>query len=430
MTPVSRLSVRNLLIALLLFAGLCASTAVAAILSGGSTTNISTNVSLSQIALAVPTDAEVGDMLIASVAVLGGAPATISAPQGWAMIARTDNAEEVGLATYWKQYTGTENVYLWTITPQARAVGGIVRYEGVSGDAPIIAATSNSGRGTSATALSVAVENESQVLALYAYDAGITSGNRFSTPIGMVEKFDTSNTPFGPSLSVHDRTQEVSGLSGDDVSDFGNGPQRNWVAQHISLRPQSEVSEDFNSYSDGLLSGLNAGSDWSSAWTGSGVRVQGSVALEGAKSAIATIPGYGEPSARRSFAPKTHGTLYWVQSKDGGGHGHGIKLMSGNTTAFFAQVGSDVGTPGLEWVVTDGAGISVLDPYVVNHIDTADVEFDTVNDQFRISINGGPYSSWKSFQNDVESIDSLELITTSAGFTSVNMYWDDIRIGE
>lgn len=415
------------LVLLTLLLGLSVSSAAAAILSGGVTSNTSTDLTISQLTLTIPSDAEVGDLLIASIAVKGGAPAAIVSPQGWTRIARTDNDSNVGLETFWKYHTATESGGTWTITPRSRAVGGIVRYAGTRMIDPIIATTSNSGRGTTGVALSVDAEAGDQVVALYAYDVGITSTNRFLSPDGMTEKLDRANTPFGPSLSVHDRAQATSGPTGNSISAFGNGPQRNWVAQQFVIRPALSAVENFDSYPDGALTGTSTGEGWTSAWSGSGIQVQGLVALEGNKSAMVSSVS-SEPKARRTFEPRTRGTVHWVQSKDGGNHGHGIKLLSGNTSVLFAQIGSDLGTPGLEWVVTDGAGIAVLDPYVINHIDSADVEFDVETDQFRVSINGGPFSTWMNFANNVNAIDGIELITTSAGFSSVNMYWDDIRI--
>jgi hypothetical protein len=78
-------------------------------------------------------------------------------------------------------------------------------------------------------------------------NAGALNIGHFSTPAGMTEKYDVTNTPLGPSTAEHEVIQTSVGASGAKSSNLPKAPQRNWVAQLIVLRPASEST---------LLSGL------------------------------------------------------------------------------------------------------------------------------------------------------------------------------
>ena len=71
---------------------------------------------------------------------------------------------------------------------------------------------------------------------------------------------------------------------------------------------------------------------------------------------------------------------------------------------------------------------STIQPYTLGSFDTVDMEFNTVTDQYRASINGGTYTDWKNFINPVDSVDTIELATGSAQPAgSTDIYWDDVR---
>lgn len=401
----------------------------AAITSGVSTTGTSTNITFSQLSIAKPASVS-GDILLAGIAVK--ADATVTPPEGWTLLRRVDNGNNVSLLSFWKAAGNSEpSSYLWTISPQNRAVGGITAYSGVSINNPVDISVGTSGRSRIAVAPSiVTTEADAKIITLFAYDTGLTAANHFATPTGMVEKYDLAYAPLGPSVGSHDALQSIAGSSGTKSSDLGAGPQRNWVAQQIALRPAplATTAEDFNSYSDGELNGGNGGIGWNSAWTGTTLaQIQGDVVFEGSKAAKVSLPNGVEANIKRTFEQKNTGTLHWVQRKDQGSHGQGIVLYSGDTLALFAQVGSDVGSPGLEWVTTSGSGIAVFDPYTIGNWDTADIEFDSNTDQFRISINNGSFSPWMDFANPVDGIDGIALNFSAAGPETVDMYWDDIR---
>jgi len=127
---------------------LFSSFALANILSGSSTTNVSNDVAYTALSLSKPSTAVAGDVLLANVSVNGGSPAVITAPTGWVSIARTDNDTNISVASYYKVVSGSEPTsYTWTISPQTHAVGGITDYTGVDTTNPIDAVGSSTGRG-------------------------------------------------------------------------------------------------------------------------------------------------------------------------------------------------------------------------------------------------------------------------------------------
>ena len=403
---------------------------IADISSGTSSVGSSSNVTITQLVVNKPAVTATGDFMLAGITVNGGSPASVTAPTGWNLILRTDNDTNVSVLSYYKFASVSEpSSYTWTINSQTRAAGGITLYDNVDSMNPIDVKAGDSGYSTSATAPSITTtKGYAKIVTLFSYNAGTTNVDHFATPAGMTEEYETTNTPFGPSMSSHNVTQLVAGVSGTRSSNLGAGPKRNWVAQQIALR-SIVTSDDFNEYADGNLNNLNGGTGWANAWTGSvAFNVQNTVTKEGAKGVKLTLAPGNEPAIKRQFVPKTSGVVHWAQRKDGGSHGQGISLRSGSTLVTYAQVGSDVGQPGLEWISLDGQTNYIIQPYTLSSFDTVDIEFDTVTDKYKISINGGPYSGWKNFANDVSSIDTVEFITSSAGEQTVDMYWDDISI--
>ncbi|MCC8977604.1 glycine-rich domain-containing protein [Bradyrhizobium acaciae] len=239
-TRVKRFSaVGVLLIGSLLFATL----AIADIMPGSSNTSLSQDVAYTQVSLSKPRDAVAGDMLIASISVNGGAPAVVTAPSGWTLIARTDNDSNVGIASYYKFVGSSEpSSYTWTISPQTRAVGGITRYTGVDSGSPIDVVASSTGRGISATAPSITTSQASDtVIALFAADTGTNNSPLFSTSTGMTTRYGVKNTPFGPTAAEQDRAQAVAGTVGSMSSTFSSGPQHDWAAQTIAVKMQNRA---------------------------------------------------------------------------------------------------------------------------------------------------------------------------------------------
>ena len=176
-----------------------------------------------------------GDILLAGVSFDRGASTTIAAPEGWNLIRRTDNGIKVGLSTYWKLAGGSEPAsYTWGISPQRKAVGGIVHYSGVLAINPIDITSDATGHSSTASAptITTSVTNE-QVVAVFALNDNRTLG---ISP-GMTEKFTVSNPDTnGPASSFDEMAQPAIGQV-DPSSAFLGTPIRQWVAQQIALKP-------------------------------------------------------------------------------------------------------------------------------------------------------------------------------------------------
>ena len=231
--------------------------AAAAIVSGTSTTNSSTQVTITELTLNKPT-VSTGDLMLASIAVNGGSSAVITAPSGWTQIARTDNDTNESLVSYWKVAGGSEpSNYTWSINNQTQAEGGITPYSGVDTSNPIDAVAGNTGFGTVATtsAITTSADNE-EVVALFGADVGKSSnaGAYFTTVSGMTEKYDVSNTPFGPSTAADDAIQTTAGTASSKSSTISGGKARNWAAQQIALRQPSPGIAFDNSVATALIS--------------------------------------------------------------------------------------------------------------------------------------------------------------------------------
>lgn len=215
--------------------------AIADIISGLSTTNSSSNVTITNLTLTKPADVVVGNFMLAAIAVRDGDTVSVTAPQGWTQILRTDNAADIGIVSYWKIAGASEPAsYNWTLSPQTRAQGGITRYQGVDVADPIDTAAGNTGRGTTATGPSITTTTDNaEVVALYALRVGGINhaGSFFSTPVGMTEKYDSSYTAAGPTIASDDMVQITAGATGDKVSTISGTQQRDWAAQLIALRP-------------------------------------------------------------------------------------------------------------------------------------------------------------------------------------------------
>jgi hypothetical protein len=213
--------------------------AFAAIVSGTSTTNISAHVTYTQLTINKPT-VSVGDVMVASIAVLDGSIGNVTAPTGWTQIARTDNDVNVTLISYWKVASASEpSTYTWTIDEQTKAVGGITPYTGVDTTNPINTVAGNTGFGTTATtsAITASAPNE-EVIALFATDVSKT----FSAPTGMTEKYDLSHTAAGPATAADDAIQTSAGTVTSKSSTITGNKARNWSSQQIALRPVPVVT--------------------------------------------------------------------------------------------------------------------------------------------------------------------------------------------
>jgi hypothetical protein len=238
---------KHLSLILAAFCVLSALVALADIASNEFSTAASTNVTIINVQINKPSNVSQNDILVADVVVNGGDAATITAPSGWTLIRRTDNDTNTAMASYYKVAGSSEpSSYTWSIDSQTRAEGGITRYSGVDMSNPVDTSAGNFGRGTTATtsAITTASNNEG-VIALYGFDVG-NSGNYFSAPSGMTEKYDVSNSPLGPSTAADDALQTSAGSTGSKTSTISGGKARNWVSQIIALNKPTATVPSIN----------------------------------------------------------------------------------------------------------------------------------------------------------------------------------------
>jgi hypothetical protein len=62
------------------------------------------------------------------------------------------------------------------------------------------------------------------------------AGAYFSTPTGMAERYDLSNTPFGPSTASDEQIVPATGTVAVESSTISGGKSRSWETQQIALR--------------------------------------------------------------------------------------------------------------------------------------------------------------------------------------------------
>jgi hypothetical protein len=183
-----------------------------------------------------PTSTTIGDFLIAGITVDGGSSTTVTEPAGWKPILKTDNSTNVGIRSYYKvAVAGEPASYTWTISPSARASGGILRYTGVNPIDPINISSGNTSttKGTAVTALSVTTDsNQTALVDFFGTDTSTT----FTAPTGTTERFDVKNTNAGgPSTQAATSTLATAKAAGNDVATAAASAQ--WAAQLIALNP-------------------------------------------------------------------------------------------------------------------------------------------------------------------------------------------------
>lgn len=232
-----------------------ASVALAGIVSGSVATAQSGSAKITQLSISEPAHVMPGDLLLANIAVDGGSEADITPPTGWTQILRTDNDSDLSVISYWKIASAAEPAsYAWSIDNQTHAEGGITAYSGINQANPIDAANGDTGYGVVATTspLTTASANE-EVVALYAARAGkkANAGDYFSTPSSMTEKYDVSNTPFGPSIASDDTLQTSVGTTAVRTAAITGKKPRSWASQMIALRMASPKQIAFDSSSIG-----------------------------------------------------------------------------------------------------------------------------------------------------------------------------------
>ncbi len=264
-------------------------TTVFAITSGDYKVNGSAQVTTTNVTVDKPSTSS-GDIMLATIAIHGGSSAVVkTVPSGWHLIASTTNDVNITLLSYWKAVGVSEpSNYQWVIQGQTYGEGAITAYSGVDTSNAVDTATSSVGLSATAIAPGITTSNPNeQIVAVFAVDEGKTNiaGDYFSLATGMTQKFDESNTPFGPSMSLQEATQATAGsVSSKSSSISGGNKARNWAAQQIALKP--------------VVTGITVVASGADKDSGGNYGLSGSVSLNcnGGTMLVASLAGYASSS--------------------------------------------------------------------------------------------------------------------------------------
>ena len=179
-----------------------------------------------------PSGIAAGDLLIINIMFEKGVDETITAPFGWALILRTNNGMDCGIATYYKIATGGESSsYSFGFTNGSKWCMGITHITGANTSFPIGIASGAAGNGTATSAPSLTTNDDNTlVLCYYTNKKDAT----FTPAAGTIEKFDDPNSPEGlPSNMMAYFVQATAGASGDKTAT--SSETERWAAQQIPI---------------------------------------------------------------------------------------------------------------------------------------------------------------------------------------------------
>ena len=137
----------------------------------------------SSIAINKITPLNVGDFLFAAITVDDGDDVNISTPSGWTLLERTDDDDDLGVATYWKFATASDTTggqWTWNLSNGTRAAGIVARFGGVDPADPINDVDDDTGGPSfgnrTVTAPSIGTDDgNSALLGVFAADTRATS---------------------------------------------------------------------------------------------------------------------------------------------------------------------------------------------------------------------------------------------------------------
>lgn len=180
--------------------------------------------------------------------------------------------------------------------------------------------------------------------------------------------------------------------------------------------------EDFDSYSNGDLNGNNGGTGWSAAWSGSGdYDVQSTTVLQGTKSIQQNGSGTEPEIARSLTASTTDGTMVYLTRRNITNGGVPVMNIS-ESGARVCGVYFDTSAQ----IQAYGSASNVIGSYAADTTYQIAIQYDCGTDQFRVSIDGGAYSSWYDFFTTETSLTGVLIRFNAAGPDSQN-FWDYIH---
>lgn len=225
---------------------LAPSPAGAAVAAVGSTSDGS-SLSRSSIALARPSGAREGHLLLAAVAVNDGALGFV-APPGWSLVRQDQVGADLRQAVYVKVAGDSEpGAYVWRLPTISlrRLAGGLTAYSGVDLGSPVDAHGAGTGSGTAVGAPSIGTTVDG---ALLVHLAAVSAQGTVSPPPGMTERFEASSPKLGSSRGVVVASADVSvGSAGQTGGRTATASQAgSHVGALLALRPPAPHDPDPN----------------------------------------------------------------------------------------------------------------------------------------------------------------------------------------
>jgi PKD repeat protein len=184
------------------------------------------------VTVATPPGTSAGDVLVACLALNGGAVAAGGAPAGWSPIASVTSVANPHVFGYYRVASGTEPAqYRWTLASSVTSGAGIARYSGAAGvDGPATTAAAGSGTSASIPGVTTTVAN-----AMLVGCVGINSSSTatsIGSPAGMTQAWDIG----GKRHELADGVQAAAGPSGTKA--WALGADRAWAGWLVALRPR------------------------------------------------------------------------------------------------------------------------------------------------------------------------------------------------
>jgi hypothetical protein len=164
-----------------------------------------------------PSGVAANDVLIASIG-LTPSSATLTAPSGWTLVRRTDNAGPTAnsLAVYYKVASASEPTsYAWTTSGASFTVGGVQAFTGIDTTTPIDVDNGQSTPSALTHATPSVTTNTANAMVVTSH--AFASGANWTPPSGMSESFDKpsgSSNATGMAIEGNRVLQAVAGATG------------------------------------------------------------------------------------------------------------------------------------------------------------------------------------------------------------------------
>jgi hypothetical protein len=208
--------------------------------STGSTTSSS---SRDSVTIPAPAGLTSGQVLIAQLAVRGGAGQKINAPGGWSLVRRDNSGGSVAQAAYFHVVSSSSepSSYTWTFNAGNDAAGGIAAYVGALGSEPIdVSGGQNNGVSAIITAPSISLPHTGdRVVALFA----IAGTSPITDPPSMNQRWNFRSASYGISVVMSDLTYSSNSVpsvsSSTTVGSANVGAQIALVQQSAGSPPPS-----------------------------------------------------------------------------------------------------------------------------------------------------------------------------------------------